>query len=223
MAKLICCDDVFDILTRGPFPTGDDHDDEVELHLRACHECRQLAEALRPAVGLIHEAIEEERELPSYRGALHLEAYRTSAAPRDAARHGVERALAGAARLAAAVLVIGAACLIAVAVGSWRRNHADGRPGSVTDRVTQRERDSNERSLAEAPTNRNWARDGAEFTLAALDLPRSCLTLVGLATRDERGCCTGCHAAGLRAAGLDAAPQADMARLLRSCRLCHDT
>jgi len=66
------CDQVFDVLTRGPFPTGADDDVDVERHLRACHECRQLAEALRPAVELLHESIEagESDQLPGYHGSL---------------------------------------------------------------------------------------------------------------------------------------------------------
>ncbi len=69
---LLNCDQVFDVLTRGPFPTGEPEDDAVERHLRACHECRQLAEALRPAVALLHEAIgtDEATALPEYQGAL---------------------------------------------------------------------------------------------------------------------------------------------------------
>src|SRR5436190_19435945 len=69
---LLNCDQVFDVLTRGPFPTGEPQDDAVERHLRACHECRQLAEALRPAVALLHEAVDadEALELPEYQGAL---------------------------------------------------------------------------------------------------------------------------------------------------------
>jgi hypothetical protein len=66
------CDQVFDVLTRGPFPTGDAGDASVEHHLRACHECRSLAEALQPAVELLHEAIApgEASGLPEYQGAL---------------------------------------------------------------------------------------------------------------------------------------------------------
>jgi hypothetical protein len=69
---LLNCDQVFEVLTRGPFPTGEPEDDAVERHLRACHECRRLAEALRPAVALLHEAIEtdEATALPEYQGAL---------------------------------------------------------------------------------------------------------------------------------------------------------
>ena len=56
MKLLLDCDDVFDRLTRGPFPSGAADDDAVESHLRSCHECRELAEALRPAVKLMHVA-----------------------------------------------------------------------------------------------------------------------------------------------------------------------
>jgi hypothetical protein len=65
------CDLVFEILTRGPFPAGDPTDATVELHLSSCYECRQLAEALRPATMLFHEAMEHEgSDLPGYRGEL---------------------------------------------------------------------------------------------------------------------------------------------------------
>lgn len=72
MKLLVNCDQVFEVLTRGPFPTGEPTDDAVELHLAACHECRQMAEALRPAVALLHEAVskEEALELPEYQGSL---------------------------------------------------------------------------------------------------------------------------------------------------------
>ncbi len=62
------CDQVFDILTRGPFPTGTSCDVPVEAHLSECHECHRLAEALRPAVELFQEAVdpEESRDLPGY-------------------------------------------------------------------------------------------------------------------------------------------------------------
>ncbi len=66
------CDQVFDVLTRGPFPSGASTDADVELHLAACHDCRQLADALRPAVDMFHEAIphDEYDDLPGYRGSL---------------------------------------------------------------------------------------------------------------------------------------------------------
>jgi hypothetical protein len=69
---LINCDQVFDVLTRGPFPTGEPGDEAVEYHLQACFECRRLAEALRPAVELMHEAVAADQaiDLPEYQGAL---------------------------------------------------------------------------------------------------------------------------------------------------------
>jgi hypothetical protein len=62
------CDQVFDVLTRGPFPTGTSCDTLVETHLRGCGECRRLAEALRPALELFQETVapEESRDLPGY-------------------------------------------------------------------------------------------------------------------------------------------------------------
>src|SRR5881275_1319233 len=64
------CDQVFMILTRGPFPTGEAWDEQVEAHLETCADCWRLAEALRPALELFQEAIppSESRELPGYWG-----------------------------------------------------------------------------------------------------------------------------------------------------------
>lgn len=64
------CDDVFDRLTRGPFPSGAPEDGAVEAHLSHCVSCRRLAEALRPAVELFQEAVgpEECFGLPGYHG-----------------------------------------------------------------------------------------------------------------------------------------------------------
>lgn len=68
---MIHCDEVFDILTRGPFPTGAPSDGIVENHLGHCDECRRLADALRPALELLQEAVtpEESRTLPRYGGS----------------------------------------------------------------------------------------------------------------------------------------------------------
>jgi hypothetical protein len=64
------CDQVFMILTRGPFPTGEAWDEQVEAHLESCSECWRLAEALRPALEVFQEAVppSESRELPGYWG-----------------------------------------------------------------------------------------------------------------------------------------------------------
>jgi hypothetical protein len=64
------CDQVFMVLTRGPFPTGEPWDEEVEAHLETCGDCWRLAEALRPALEVFQEAIPpaESRNLPGYWG-----------------------------------------------------------------------------------------------------------------------------------------------------------
>ena len=65
------CDDVFDVLTRGPFPTGQHETDfPVQRHLTVCHSCRELAEALRPVTAVLaegqHEVAAEEISLPVF-------------------------------------------------------------------------------------------------------------------------------------------------------------
>lgn len=64
------CDQVFMILTRGPFPTGEPWDEQVEEHLEHCADCWRLAEALRPALEVFQEAVPpaESRDLPGYWG-----------------------------------------------------------------------------------------------------------------------------------------------------------
>ena len=64
------CDQVFMILTRGPFPTGEAWDEQVEAHLETCADCWRLAEALRPALEVFQEAVPpaESRDLPGYWG-----------------------------------------------------------------------------------------------------------------------------------------------------------
>ena len=67
---MTACDQAFAILTRGPFPSGDDTDAVVEKHLAHCPSCRRLAEALRPPVEICQETVapEESRNLPAYWG-----------------------------------------------------------------------------------------------------------------------------------------------------------
>ena len=108
------CDQVFFVLTRGPFPSGAAEDVAVEHHLERCTSCWQIAEALRPAGDLFQEAISpvESRDLPGYwgdtspPGALLAQVSR-SRTPEVASRSGrsnrydAEAARRGAARLIA--------------------------------------------------------------------------------------------------------------------------
>ena len=91
------CDQVFMILTRGPFPTGEPWDEQVEEHLETCAGCWRLAEALRPALELFQEAVPpaESRNLPGYWGdarpAASVVAELTDAMPQTALASGVRR------------------------------------------------------------------------------------------------------------------------------------
>jgi hypothetical protein len=69
------CDQVFTILTRGPFPSGESTDAAVEIHLSLCVECRHFAEALRPDETSCTETLypEESRGLPYYWGVSALD------------------------------------------------------------------------------------------------------------------------------------------------------
>lgn len=107
MRMTIDCDTVFERLTSGPFSAADPADQSMTAHLRVCHECRQLAEALRPAVGLLHESLADTRELPNFDCPLPLAEItpwahpHTPATPSSSARHWLLAGLAAAFFLAA--------------------------------------------------------------------------------------------------------------------------
>lgn len=69
MKTLVDCDFVFDILTRGPFPSDDTPSEPIEQHIATCADCQKLADALRPATNLFHEALsdDERKSLPEFR------------------------------------------------------------------------------------------------------------------------------------------------------------
>lgn len=123
MITQVTCNEVFDVLTRGPFPSGLSTDESVEHHLRACHECRELAEALRPAVGLFHEAIDssEFAELPSYRGAMRARSESPMPwEPRPLAGNGLSSRFLRMAAVAACVFI---ACGLAFGAGHWTKKN----------------------------------------------------------------------------------------------------
>ena len=64
------CDQVFHVLTRGPFPSGAKEDVLVDEHLNHCISCWRIAEALRPNQEVLQESLAptETRDLPSYWG-----------------------------------------------------------------------------------------------------------------------------------------------------------
>lgn len=229
---MIHCDEVFDILTRGPFPTGAASDGIVESHLAQCASCKQLAEALRPALELFQESVtpEESRKLPSYWGAATAtmapwmaasEAIATRAEP-DA--HKPARllhtltgyGLADAARFAVGI-VLGMILMVG-AYGIWQWKAGD-----------------REHRSALAGTRARLTAAGHQ-TLAALQLPMACLVGTPLANSarhtptDESArsasqssgqlgtiaCCTTCHASGR-----DAPPPEATVRIVQACQACH--
>lgn len=222
------CDGVFDILTRGPFPSGDDHDDaSVERHLRACHDCRQLAEALRPAVDLFHESVEAEegRDLPGYRGAL-------LSPPVDKLSRTVQTAIAQAAPqrpqldhwwpaqrltqagigryVAATLLAASLGMLLWALMGIDDNSSAWHRPPQVTPP---------QRIVAA----RYQPDSQGRITLAALKLSKDCLHSQRDASNSTQDsamlCCTQCHST----ANANRPPLSTVAiaKLDRSCRACH--
>ena len=229
MKLLVNCDQVFDCLTRGPFPSGSADDDAVQRHLDACHECRRLAEALRPAVALLHEALPagEAAELPSYGAAdvdddlceradgalaarIRLMLDRQEVRPRTVLSQ--EKWLSAVRFLATSVLAM--ALLTLLAGVFWQSREGVGRRVVIAP-VFIGERHQ--------PTAEGLVH------LAALNLPKVCLPAVSAkdapssasegAVSAAYGCCTRCHAAGKGGAVLT---HRAVAALQQSCFACHE-
>lgn len=197
MHQLVTCDDVFEILTRGPSPTNAAIEDaEVESHLHVCHDCRQMAEALRPAAGLLRDGLCEDG-LPVFQGAVftsHAAGDRRAAPPWiepdtvQPSSHG-PMWMMHAVRLAGAAMLIGL-LLGAIQLVAWVRG---GEPTAIELRE--------QLSTASMPP---------QCRLALLKG-----SAVGAA---KESCCSSCHSAAV--AVNTAAP---MHRLVAtSCRSCHE-
>jgi hypothetical protein len=211
------CDQVFDILTRGSFPRGDSTDRQVESHLHACYECRQLAEALRPAVQLFHESLIHEsmggaaaEGLSSYQGCLPTQpasdlptavGLLIDCETRDLVVRR-ERSATMTEQLVATVFVVVAACSLVwfVAVGS---NTDLGATGDNEPHVP---------ALSEfVPLD-----PAQRVQLAALILPEACAAVLA---RGERvyDCCTRCHSASI----VDRPKVQRVATVWVACSTCH--
>jgi hypothetical protein len=219
---LLDCDRVFDVLTRGPFPSGSPDDAAVERHLAACHECRQLAEALAPAVECFHEAVSRQElvTLPAYRGTLTRGRAQSSASNRGPHRTDSRPLAASIAGLAIGLLLAGAMLLPSspFAVKSEQSQFASRRSAASHDYL---------------PT------DDGLLTLASLRLPASCLPITHRAISPEHAaelaaalsdgslaslrCCTDCHHASARPVSSDTQLIAanHIAHFQQSCQVCH--
>ncbi len=225
------CDQVFDILTRGPFPSGEATDEPVERHLLACHECRTLAEALRPAVGLIHEVIDsDEAGLPGYRGqlaeasgqrvstavmtAVQATASTVPVAKGNAARDSSHRGATGQTRiwqLAVVALLSSALCFALAAMGIPNNRPAGN---GVQQNLV----------ITPAVMRRQPDETAVNFLLSLIQGSECRPTVVASVTASATGgggrevfhCCTRCHAAQRDRMAGDA-----LARLAESCHACH--
>jgi len=228
------CDQVFDILTRGPFPTGTDCDEPVEAHLNECPECRRLAEALRPALELFQEAVdpEESRDLPGYWSAAATDALAVASATEVESRHAAQSGTGGTAvsragdwsaltawRMAA-MLAIGVTLGLVFNVRSpldgisWSPFGSDAPPAPLEVRPAERNAALADRlQLASLPAA--CLRDESERP--ALHSPRrGGIALGGELARLD--CCSGCHHAGSDSV----VPAAATVKIAASCQLCHD-
>lgn len=212
--KSLNCDQVFDVLTRGPFPTGDAIDAPVERHLAGCHECRQLAEALRPAIELFHEAIEpeESRDLPGYHGSLApssgglaqlvAEAIGDDAPAPGSARNAAKRASFGRALLAHQPTQFEAFAL-AMAVGALFVLSLAGF-GALEETPTQR-------SAAFVPNQERLVK------LTNCSLGPTCLSWSPGESMTTLNCCTQCHSPSEN----KQLSRDNMVIVTASCRACH--
>jgi hypothetical protein len=230
---LLNCDQVFDVLTRGPFPTGSPDDEGVEHHLRACHDCRRLAEALRPAVSLLHEAVaaDEALDLPEYQGSLpHAPPWRRRIAPAKAGKASRARPAnryaqsVNVLRLIAASVLVAALSLLVYGLTMSSRN--DGTLLRVRDGLTLLPR-----AAAQLPDGTPDER--GLIRLASLQLPATCFpekhrlfadgdsgqlaSALASGSLEALRCCTECHRAGMaqRKHGQVAAIA------MESCQACH--
>ncbi len=223
------CDQVFDILTRGPFPTGTSCDVHVEAHLSECPECHRLAEALRPAVELFQEAVdpEESRDLPGYWCAVSTERQSPALSyAREVESHAVAPQVetnAPARHLSAlnmwrmaAMLAIGITTGTLLATGGlngyWPPKSLSGAlapaaPNDQTPRVTRA--DWMELASLPAACYRHKPDRTARYRLRDDQLLAS-------ANLENLSCCSGCHNAAS-----DKVPSSATVKVSRSCQHCH--
>ncbi len=224
------CDQVFDILTRGPFPTGTSCDIPVETHLSQCPECHRLAEALRPAVELFQEAVdpEESRDLPGYWCAVATdrqlpalsyasEIERRAMVPQVAAREPAAGHLSALmAWRMAAMLALGVTVGLLFSNRVWDgigwppRAAAPAASIPADDGIGKLTKaDLAELAVLPAACNRHQPDRGPRYSIRHDQL----LASAGL---EQLSCCSGCHNAAS-----DVAPSAATGKVAQSCQLCH--
>ncbi len=232
------CDDVFVILTRGPFPSGARTDSGVEAHLQVCPECQRLAAALRPNERGSPDAVEpeESRQLPGYwgnslesSGELAISLTDAVSSPR-AQQLRLQRQQVQLGKnlnvwqFAAAValgIVLAAALRTLVTVHTPTASAADPGLGVLMMAPATRQAQRAEALLALCDLNPMCRPQKpiptVEHSFLSGDPPLS-LTLDESPTTAEVNCCTQCHRAG----GKSQFTSAEMFRLQKTCIACHD-
>lgn len=235
------CDDIFEILTSGPFPRGAEGDESVERHIASCHECRRLAEAMRPATNLFHETLSESESanLPRYEGfaaapwhdatPLNLDpndstkldsvaSGQVSSVPRHQSRRVKSHLIFWPLLVAAGLFGVG----LSMGVEWMHRSNGNERPLS------------NLGSFEGEPQSDGIPDAHGERFLVSLELPSHCFSISSrrgaavddMASQDSTACCTECHSGSAEHPRKhDAARESNhkrmIGRLIGSCGACH--
>ncbi|MCC7085035.1 MAG: hypothetical protein IT427_08515 [Pirellulales bacterium] len=230
------CDEVFAILTRGPFPAGDRDDQAVEMHLRGCADCQRLAEALRPNDEDRPEAVapEDTMSLPGYWGAplyaelrpiLSLKQPVGQPRPQSMCPPPKKSALSGRHLnllhfSAAIVLGIFVAAILRTLVGTPDRPLSPMRGDSAGAFA---DRNHRETPASEFGDEHGHAQDSAQclrglVAPAGLSPPAAARSsLPDLLRRDRQNCCNRCHHTG----GVDGLDARYTSELRANCAACH--
>ncbi len=212
------CDRTFDRLTAGPLLAGSPEAAEIDAHIASCEACRNLANALRPATHLVHEALVD-GGLPVYvppeerhvqRVMASIESLPLENADSTRSRENGKNALAGSrlrsprpgvmnvtgftAGVACAALLL---CLV-----FWRSSPANFPNPSAVVALNKMTLPVACRS-PHSPVNPASAANSQQLTNSVYQ------------------CCTQCHAASNEPLLEPALPPADMSRLVAACTVCH--
>ena len=200
------CDEVFEILTAGPFPRGDSSDGAVEGHLAQCNDCRALAAALRPAVERLASLADEPvawLDLPGYWGEV-------DPLPQPQPELiAIQQPPARADKVLAAGLLIALAASILLAVVQTMGAANDHAPQSPTNAALHTE-------VA--------AGEIKGDLLAAVDLSPECYKSHDSQPAGAAGlaCCTDCHRANSARYAVASNDRRQLiASVAASCRYCH--
>jgi hypothetical protein len=195
MNMLIDCDEVFERLTRAPFPAPRNAADQAVLdHVAVCHECRCFAEALRPAVELLsevaHADAKSDHHLPKFTADISLASMQKRTSP-VMETHSDRFWLAALAGMFVGMMIM----LTSLAGGRGRNNSlaimTGGGEGATLHQTM--------------------------LALAPLKLHETCLrTPAATDAAVELVCCTQCHAAGVQQYAA-----VDFNRLQLACAVCH--